>query len=107
MGWYGSAHAQAYLSQLVQSLQLRQTVANISDASATESPMARASVAAGTPISRIEIPRLGISAVIDEGDDGSVLDKAVGHIPGTAFPGKKGTSDSLPTAIASFVVFEM
>ena len=44
----------------------------------------------GDAIGRIEISRLGISAVIMEGSDETVLRRGVGHIPGTAFPGRSG-----------------
>jgi sortase A len=40
----------------------------------------------------IEIPRLNISSVVEEGVDDSTLWEAVGHIPGTAMPGQKGNS---------------
>jgi LPXTG-site transpeptidase (sortase) family protein len=39
---------------------------------------------------RIEIPRLGISALIAEGTTASQLDRTVGHITATAFPGQPG-----------------
>ena len=39
---------------------------------------------------RIEIPRLGISALIAEGAGSAQLDRAVGHISKTAFPGQPG-----------------
>ena len=41
-------------------------------------------------IGRIEIPRLLLSAVVVEGLDKSTLQRAVGHIPGTALPGQAG-----------------
>lgn len=41
-------------------------------------------------IGRIEIPRLGLSAVIVEGIGKTSLRRAVGHIPGTALPGQPG-----------------
>ena len=41
-------------------------------------------------IGRIEIPRLGVSAVIRAGSDARTLQLAVGHIPGTALPGESG-----------------
>ena len=41
---------------------------------------------------RIEIPRLGISAVVREGGDKSTLARAVGLIPGTARPGERGNA---------------
>jgi LPXTG-site transpeptidase (sortase) family protein len=39
---------------------------------------------------RIEIPRLGISALITEGAEPSKLERAVGHISTTVFPGQPG-----------------
>jgi LPXTG-site transpeptidase (sortase) family protein len=42
------------------------------------------------PLGRIEIPRLRASAVIVDGVDSSALRVAVGHIPGTAYPGQSG-----------------
>ena len=39
---------------------------------------------------RIEIPRLGISALIAEGTEPAQLDRAVGHISATVFPGQSG-----------------
>ncbi|HEX7669424.1 MAG TPA: class D sortase [Polyangiaceae bacterium] len=41
-------------------------------------------------LGRIEIPRVGISAIVREGDDDTTLSLAVGHIPGTARPGERG-----------------
>ena len=46
--------------------------------------------ASGGLIGRIEIPRLGLSAIIIEGIGATVLRRAVGHIPGTALPGRPG-----------------
>jgi sortase A len=46
--------------------------------------------APGTAIGRIDIPRLGVSAVVRAGSDARTLNLAVGHIPGTAFPGDSG-----------------
>jgi sortase A len=47
-------------------------------------------IAARGLIGRIEIPRLGLSAVVIEGDDLKTLRRAVGHIPGTPLPGQPG-----------------
>ena len=41
-------------------------------------------------VGRIEIPRLGISAIIAEGTDSRTLRRAVGHVPSTALPGDLG-----------------
>ena len=54
---------------------------------APEAPLA---AAADGLIGRIEISRLGLSAVVVEGIDKRTLRRAVGHIPGTALPGQSG-----------------
>jgi len=41
-------------------------------------------------IGRLEIPRLGLSVMLMEGDDTKTLRRAVGHIPGTPLPGRPG-----------------
>lgn len=48
-----------------------------------------ASVMSGL-IGRVEIPRLGLSVMVMEGDDGKTLRRAAGHVPGTALPGQLG-----------------
>jgi sortase A len=40
----------------------------------------------------VEIPRLDISSIVEEGVDSSTLWEAVGHIPGTPLPGQNGNS---------------
>lgn len=44
----------------------------------------------GGLIGRMEVPRLGISAIVMEGTSAPVLRRAVGHIVGTALPGRPG-----------------
>ena len=39
-------------------------------------------------LGRLEIPRLGVSAVVLEGTSGKTLRRAVGHIAGTGLPGR-------------------
>ena len=41
-------------------------------------------------IGKIEIPRVNVAAVVREGVDAGTLDRAVGHVPGTAMPGEDG-----------------
>jgi sortase A len=43
-----------------------------------------------TAIARIEIPRLGVRAIVREGADAKTLSRAVGLVPGTAYPGEAG-----------------
>jgi sortase A len=46
----------------------------------------------GGLLGRIEIPRLGISAILIEGTSKTTLRRAVGHISGTAMPGEPGNA---------------
>jgi sortase A len=41
----------------------------------------------GSLVGRIEIPRVGVSAVVLEGSDDTTLRRGVGHIPETSLPG--------------------
>ena len=45
---------------------------------------------AGALLGSISIPRLRVSSVIVEGTDDHILTLSVGHIPGTAVPGREG-----------------
>jgi LPXTG-site transpeptidase (sortase) family protein len=44
----------------------------------------------GAIVGRLAIPRLHVRAMVREGDSDHTLSIALGHIPGTAFPGQKG-----------------
>jgi sortase A len=44
----------------------------------------------GTLLGSVSIPRVGVSSVILEGTDDRTLALSVGHIPGTAVPGREG-----------------
>jgi sortase A len=70
-------------------LQLRQPGTLSSISPGTLSAL-RSLVRNGEPLGRLDIPRLGISAIISQGDDPGTLMRAIGHIPGTAFPGGEG-----------------
>jgi sortase A len=50
----------------------------------------RLTVRDGSPLSRLDIPRLGISVVVVEGVTTRDLRLGLGHIPGTAFPDEFG-----------------
>lgn len=41
-------------------------------------------------VGRMEIPRLGLSVIVMEGTNATTLRRAVGHIKGTALPGRAG-----------------
>lgn len=44
----------------------------------------------GGLVGRLEIPRVGISVMVVEGVEADDLERAAGHIPGTALPGQRG-----------------
>ncbi len=44
----------------------------------------------GGVVGRLDIPRIGVSVMVVEGAESGDLKWAVGHIPGTAFPGERG-----------------
>jgi len=46
--------------------------------------------AGGTPLGQIQIPSVGLAAIILQGDDATTLRLGIGHIPGTALPGQSG-----------------
>lgn len=56
------------------------------------SAAAGASVSPGALVGLLEIPRLGLSTPIVEGDDAATLDRAVGHLPDTPLPWQPGNS---------------
>jgi sortase A len=59
----------------------------------TEEPRARIGTSSrpdAAVLGRIEIPRVGVRAIVREGIDAHTLGIAVGHIPGTARPGEPG-----------------
>jgi len=51
---------------------------------------ARAEARPGQAWGRFEVPRLGVSVLVAEGVDERTLGVAVGHFPGSAFPGEVG-----------------
>jgi LPXTG-site transpeptidase (sortase) family protein len=46
----------------------------------------------GAPVARIEIPRLGLDAIVLEGVGDDELNASPGHLPGSAFPGERGNA---------------
>lgn len=50
----------------------------------------RPSLAEGTLIGRLQVPRIGLSTIVLEGDSAPVLREAVGHVPSTSLPGQAG-----------------
>ena len=101
LGYYGYVSAEAALYQAYESRELDAILAS-APAADIELPSTPAATAAAVPrrvplkrgsaVGRLEIPRLGVSAVVRTGSDARTLRLAVGHIPGTAFPGDPGNA---------------
>ena len=85
LGWYLVQHAVTNYQQAAASRELESIRLPVS----TPSPR-RAVIATGALVGRVDIPRLGVSAIVREGEDAATLRYAVGHIPGTALPGESG-----------------
>jgi sortase A len=93
LGYYIYVYAEARLYQSFEDKQLDAILNSAPPAPRTESAAPvpqRAEPLAGSTIGRIEIPRLGVSAVIRAGSDARTLSLAVGFIPGTSLPGELG-----------------
>jgi sortase A len=71
-------------------LQLERVLANHPRHSTPVAETPSATPLAGGLVGRIDISRLGVSAMVMEGTTKSTLRRAVGHIAGTALPGKPG-----------------
>lgn len=67
-----------------------QRLAELSVAALPRTEQARLKLSEGTPLARLEIPRLGVDAVVAEGVGDVVLSRAVGHVPASARPGETG-----------------
>jgi sortase A len=86
LGYCGFVMLDAWVFQQRESRVLQRLIAE-------HAPRARALtrvIIAKGLIGRLEIPRLGLSAILIEGDDQKTLRRAVGHIPGTPLPGQPG-----------------
>jgi|SRR5687767_430256 len=96
LGYYGYVSAESALYQAYETRELDAILASVPPAppAASSGPAVtvtpRTVPKAGSAVGRLEIPRLGISAVVRAGSDARTLRLAVGHIPGTALPGEQG-----------------
>ena len=96
LGYYGYVSAETALYQAYETRELNAILASVPAAERTASPatssraVTRRVPPPGSAVGKIEIPRLGVSAVVRAGSDARTLQLAVGHIPGTALPGETG-----------------
>lgn len=93
VGFAAYSYAARYVYQTYESWQFdgslarRALAARIPKTSPLQPP---APITPQSVVGRIAIPRLGISAIVEEGADDRTLDLAVGHISSTALPGQAG-----------------
>jgi sortase A len=85
LGYTAGSVGGAAVYQDYESRQLDEVLRGVRPAAA-----ARAPVAARRVLGRLEIPSLGVSTIVREGEDARTLQLAVGHIAGTALPGAAG-----------------
>jgi sortase A len=93
LAYYGYVSAETALYQAYETRELNAILAAapVGPASDVTLPAAsRVRPPAGTALGRLEIPRLGVSAIVRAGSDARTLRLAVGHIGGTALPGESG-----------------
>ena len=96
IGYYGYVSAETALYQAYEMRELDAILTSLPSPLPTEASSPSSTVEikkvlkAGAAVGRIEIPRLGVSAVVRAGSDARTLRLAVGHIPGTALPGERG-----------------
>lgn len=92
LGYYGYVSAESALYQAYENQELDAILTSGEPGSGATPRHPRIAPAKGSPLGRIEIPRLGVSAVIRAGEDARTLRLAVGYIPGTALPGEPGNT---------------
>ena len=93
LGWYALQQLQIAYDQAVASSELEEVRMGVPAAPSERAhSVLRLSLTTGAVVGRVEIPRVGVSAIVREGDDVKTLRRAVGHVPGTALPGEVGNA---------------
>jgi sortase A len=87
--WMFQERESRLLEHLLHERQAANAQVAVSDASLTRTRISLPAMTDGL-IGRIDIPRLGVSVIVIEGDGTKILRRAVGHIRGTALPGQPG-----------------
>ena len=87
LGWYALQHAITAYEQAAANRELESVHIAVDKPGA----VGRRPIS-GALIGRLEIPRVGVAAIVREGDDTATLRHAVGHIPETVLPGEQGNA---------------
>jgi sortase A len=85
LGYAAGSVGGAAVYQNYESRQLDEVLRGVPTATASTTPAAVRRV-----LGRLEIPTLGVSTIVREGEDARTLQLAIGHIAGTALPGAPG-----------------
>jgi len=86
LGYSAYFYGSAYAFQKIETIAFDRSLTE----PAPDAPAINHIVPEGGVIGRIEIGRLGVSAIVVEGDSASLLRQAIGHVPETAMPGDQG-----------------
>jgi sortase A len=88
LGWSGVV----WLTTVRYQREQLETLTRLREATPAAPGAGSVTVQQGDVIGTLDIPRLGLSAVIAEGDDDATLKVAVGHLPDTPLPWQDGNS---------------
>lgn len=86
------AYAADLARQQWEAQQARSAVAAARDRVANSVTFASRSVAVGTPVARLRIPRIRLDEIVIEGVGDDQLNAGPGHLPGSALPGMPGNA---------------
>ena len=89
VGTYALAQVRAHIFTAIEGARVSALLEGRA-ASLPSTARARAEARVGRAWGRLELPRLGLSALVAEGVDAQTLGVAVGHFPDSAFPGEGG-----------------
>jgi sortase A len=97
LGWSRFATARdqdTWARELEAQIAVRQAPPATREGISATAPLARPAktAAINQVVGRLELQRVGLSAIAREGTDPAILERAVGHIPGTALPGDSGNA---------------
>jgi sortase A len=91
--WVGATTMKAVTYQRKQNEQFARLATSTQQTAANRRrDLAPSSPEAPVLIGRLEIPRVGLSAIVMEGDDDNTLNVAVGHLPDTPLPWQEGNT---------------
>jgi sortase A len=95
LGYAGSIYTASFIHQARESRNFDRDLAHSQElapgiVAALSIPQPPIKPQTGELIGKIQIPRLGLAAVVDEGVDDKTLALSVGHIPYTGLPGQPG-----------------